>query len=105
MRIVRLDNSPRNTSSLSERSVPDREGWRHLQLDNIEFTIKRLREPIEAKGNDDVYLVPSTPNRVGRVPLASAGIKTKRTPNHYEPRPSSASQVRTASIIGGGPQR
>jgi hypothetical protein len=25
------------------------EGWRHLQSDNIEFTIKRLREPIEAE--------------------------------------------------------
>jgi hypothetical protein len=22
--------------------------WRHLQSDNIEFTIKRLREPIDA---------------------------------------------------------
>jgi hypothetical protein len=24
------------------------ESWRHLQSDNIEFTIKRLREPIDA---------------------------------------------------------
>ena len=24
------------------------ESWRHLQLDNIEFTIKRLREPIDS---------------------------------------------------------
>jgi hypothetical protein len=24
------------------------ESWRHLQSDNIEFTIKRLREPINA---------------------------------------------------------
>jgi hypothetical protein len=26
------------------------EGWRHLQSDNIEFTMKRLREPIEGGG-------------------------------------------------------
>jgi hypothetical protein len=26
------------------------ESWRHLQSDNIEFTMKRLREPIEADG-------------------------------------------------------
>jgi hypothetical protein len=24
------------------------ESWRHLQSDNIEFTLKRLREPIDA---------------------------------------------------------
>jgi hypothetical protein len=24
------------------------DSWRHLQSDNIEFTIKRLREPIDA---------------------------------------------------------
>jgi hypothetical protein len=26
------------------------ESWRHLQSDNIEFTMKRLREPIEGGG-------------------------------------------------------
>jgi hypothetical protein len=26
------------------------ESWRHLQSDNIEFTMKRLREPIEDGG-------------------------------------------------------
>ncbi len=26
------------------------ESWRHLQSQNIEFTMKRLREPIEAGG-------------------------------------------------------
>jgi hypothetical protein len=27
--------------------------WRHLQSDNIEFTIKRLREPIDADNRRD----------------------------------------------------
>jgi hypothetical protein len=26
------------------------ESWRHLQSDNIEFTMKRLREPVESGG-------------------------------------------------------
>ena len=26
------------------------ESWRHLQSQNIEFTMKRLREPIEGRG-------------------------------------------------------
>ena len=26
------------------------ESWRHLQSQNIEFTLKRLREPIESAG-------------------------------------------------------
>jgi hypothetical protein len=29
------------------------ESWRHLQSANIEFTMKRLREPIEAGDNDE----------------------------------------------------
>jgi len=45
-----LESSPRNTF---ERFPKDRyqtevESWRHLQSANIEFTIKRLREPIDA---------------------------------------------------------
>ncbi len=30
-----------------DRYLTEIESWRHLQSDNIEFTIKRLREPIE----------------------------------------------------------
>jgi hypothetical protein len=30
-----------------DRYLTEVEGWRHLQSDNIEFTIKRLREPID----------------------------------------------------------
>jgi hypothetical protein len=31
-----------------DRYQTEIENWRHLQSDNIEFTIKRLREPIDA---------------------------------------------------------
>ncbi len=31
-----------------DRYLTEVEAWRHLQSDNIEFTIKRLREPIDA---------------------------------------------------------
>jgi hypothetical protein len=31
-----------------ERYQTEVESWRHLQSENIEFTIKRLREPIDA---------------------------------------------------------
>ena len=31
-----------------DRYLTEIESWRHLQSDNIEFTIKRLREPIDA---------------------------------------------------------
>jgi len=31
-----------------ERYQTEVESWRHLQPQNIEFTMKRLREPIEA---------------------------------------------------------
>jgi hypothetical protein len=31
-----------------DRYQTEIESWRHLQSDNIEFTIKRLREPIDA---------------------------------------------------------
>ena len=27
------------------------ESWRHLQSDNVEFTLKRLREPIDAENH------------------------------------------------------
>ena len=30
-----------------DRYLTEIESWRHLQCDNIEFTMKRLREPIE----------------------------------------------------------
>ena len=30
-----------------DRYLTEIESWRHLQSDNIEFTMKRLREPIE----------------------------------------------------------
>jgi hypothetical protein len=30
--------------------VTEVESWRHLQSQNIEFTMKRLREPVEAGG-------------------------------------------------------
>jgi hypothetical protein len=33
-----------------ERFQTEVESWRHLQSDNIEFTMKRLREPIDAGG-------------------------------------------------------
>lgn len=29
-----------------DRYLTEIEGWRHLQSDNIEFTMKRLREPV-----------------------------------------------------------
>ena len=29
------------------RYLTEIESWRHLQSDNVEFTMKRLREPIE----------------------------------------------------------
>lgn len=32
-----------------DRYQTEVESWRDLQSDNIEFTLKRLREPIEAK--------------------------------------------------------
>jgi hypothetical protein len=32
-----------------DRYQTEVESWRHLQSQNIEFTMKRLREPIEAK--------------------------------------------------------
>jgi hypothetical protein len=32
-----------------DRYLTEVKCWRHLQSDNIEFTIKRLREPIEAE--------------------------------------------------------
>ena len=31
-----------------DRYLTEIESWRHLQSDNIEFTLKRLREPIDA---------------------------------------------------------
>ena len=31
-----------------DRYQTEIESWRHLQSDNIEFTIKRLREPVDA---------------------------------------------------------
>jgi hypothetical protein len=31
-----------------DRYQTEVESWRHLQSDNIEFTIKRLREPIDS---------------------------------------------------------
>jgi hypothetical protein len=31
-----------------DRYQTEIESWRHLQSDNIEFTLKRLREPIDA---------------------------------------------------------
>ena len=33
-----------------ERYQTEVESWRRLQSDNIEFTMKRLREPIEGDG-------------------------------------------------------
>ena len=33
-----------------DRYLTEAESWRHLQSENIEFTMKRLREPIEAGG-------------------------------------------------------
>jgi hypothetical protein len=33
-----------------DRYQTEVESWRHLQSDNIEFTMRRLREPIEADG-------------------------------------------------------
>jgi hypothetical protein len=33
-----------------DRYLTEIESWRHLQSDNIEFTMKRLREPIEGAG-------------------------------------------------------
>ena len=36
-----LERFPKN------RYLTEIESWRHLQSDNIEFTIKRLREPID----------------------------------------------------------
>jgi hypothetical protein len=32
------------------RYLTEVESWRHLQSDNIEFTIKRLREPVDNLG-------------------------------------------------------
>jgi hypothetical protein len=32
------------------RYLTEIESWRHLQSDNIEFTIKRLREPVDNLG-------------------------------------------------------
>jgi hypothetical protein len=34
-----------------DRYQTEVESWRHLQSDNIEFTIKRLREPIDAENH------------------------------------------------------
>jgi hypothetical protein len=31
-----------------DRYLTEAESWRHLQSDNVEFTIKRLREPIDS---------------------------------------------------------
>ena len=33
-----------------DRYLTEIESWRHLQSDNIEFTIKRMREPIDNVG-------------------------------------------------------
>ena len=33
-----------------DRYQTETESWRHLQSQNIEFTMRRLREPIEAGG-------------------------------------------------------
>jgi hypothetical protein len=35
---------------LRERYETEVESWRHLQSQNIEFTMKRLREPVEDAG-------------------------------------------------------
>jgi len=35
-----------------DRYLTEIEGWQHLQSDNIEFTMKRLREPIEEGDGD-----------------------------------------------------
>jgi hypothetical protein len=35
---------------LKERYQTEVESWRHLQSQNYEFTMKRLRDPIEAAG-------------------------------------------------------
>jgi hypothetical protein len=37
-----------------ERYQTEVESWRHLQSQNIEFTMKRLREPIESDGRPRV---------------------------------------------------
>jgi hypothetical protein len=36
-----------------DRYQTEIESWRHLQSDNIEFTLKRLREPIDAGHHGD----------------------------------------------------
>jgi hypothetical protein len=33
-----------------DRYLTEIESWRHLQSDNIEFTMKRLREPVDHGG-------------------------------------------------------
>ena len=33
-----------------DRYQTEVESWRHLQSDNIEFTMKRLREPVDSGG-------------------------------------------------------
>ncbi len=33
-----------------DRYLTEIEGWRRLQLDNIEFTMKRLRDPVDNLG-------------------------------------------------------
>jgi hypothetical protein len=40
------------------------ESWRHLQSDNIEFTLKRLREPIgdPVRAAPRAPITPATPN-------------------------------------------
>jgi len=42
--------SPRFQRFPKERYQTEIESWRHLQSQNIEFTMKRLREPIEGGG-------------------------------------------------------
>jgi len=37
-----------------DRYQTEIESWRHLQSDNIEFTLKRLREPIDADNHGDL---------------------------------------------------
>jgi hypothetical protein len=37
-----------------DRYQTEIESWRHLQSDNIEFTLKRLREPIDADNHREL---------------------------------------------------
>jgi len=62
-----------------DRYLTEVEGWRHLQSDNIEFTIKRLREPIDSDNHRGRQLAEGVTSHLGRTHSSSRSTPAIRT--------------------------